>query len=63
MAAGWEVHGNDVYSQSGQLGRVCGMNFSAWQAEGRDPGTRVKPWPSSDGLVAMAKQVLGGEWQ
>ena len=59
VAAGWEVRDNDVYSQSGSLGKICGMNFSSWQKEGHDHGTRVHRWPESSHLISMAHAVLG----
>ena len=56
--AGWEVHDNAVFSQSGNL-NVCGMDFKAYQAEGHDKGSSVAKWPSDANLVAMGKKVLG----
>jgi hypothetical protein len=55
--AGWSVHNNTVCSPNGEL-RVCGMNFSAWQALGNDEGTVVRGWPTDDELIAMGEAVL-----
>ena len=57
VVAGWTVHDNQVFSKTGRL-KVCGKNFSEWQAEGHDKGTTVAPWPTDDYVVAMGKGVL-----
>ena len=55
--AGWTVHNNSVASANGHV-RVCGMNFSAWQAQGHDSGTVVRRWPTDTELVALGEAVL-----
>ena len=58
VSAGWEVHDNTVFSQSGSA-QVCGMDFKAWQAHGHDPGSSIAKWPSDDDVIAMGRKVLG----
>ena len=58
VTAGWEVHDNEVFSQSGDL-QVCGEDFAKYVAEGHDKGSSVAKWPADDALVAMGKKVLG----
>ena len=35
-------------------------DFKSWQAAGQDTGSQTLPLPSAAGIVAIAKQVLGG---
>jgi hypothetical protein len=58
VVAGFVVHDNQVFSQSGAL-RVCGKDFAAWQAAGHDQGTTVREWPPDAEVVEMGKVVLG----
>ena len=58
--AGWGVHDNKVYSQSGTA-KICGMNFEQWLASGKshDKGSSIARWPTDAELIAMGKAVLG----
>ena len=36
-----------------------GISFSKWQAKGWDKGSKVGKWPTPQGIVEMAKSLLG----
>jgi len=58
VSAGWEVHDNAVFSETGQC-TVCGKDLKDYVAEGHDHGSTVAKWPADAALVAMGKKVLG----
>ena len=59
MGAGWEVHDNHVYSESGET-FVCNgtVTLADWQAAGHDQGTTSDKWPADELLITWAKQLL-----
>ena len=54
IGAGWEVHDNHVYSQSGQTLIVCNQTLplETWIAQGHDHGTTTSKWPADDELIS-----------
>ena len=58
LSAGFDVHGNSVFSASGEL-TVCGTGWANWTATGHDTGSTLAKWPADAAVVAMGKRVLG----
>ena len=52
------VHDNEYFTADGNL-TECGMNFTAWSAQGEDKGSKVATWPADDVIISWARAKLG----
>ena len=52
------VHDNRLYTPDGKIADVCGETTEQRRINGKDPGTTVEVWPSTDDLVRLLRERM-----
>jgi hypothetical protein len=52
------VHDNRLYTPDGKIADVCGETTEQRHISGKDPGTTVMVWPSTDDLLHLLRERM-----